>query len=45
MQRYKDRESESEREISDNVIGGLIEGVIVPWKDFKEHSSGLYTCD
>ena len=32
MQRYKGRESESVKEISDNVIGGLTEGVIVPWK-------------
>lgn len=34
MQRYKRRESESEREISDNVIGELIEGVIVPREGF-----------
>lgn len=35
MERYKERESECEREISDNVIGGLIEGVIVPLKEFQ----------
>lgn len=34
MPRYKGRESESDREISDAVIGRVIQGVIVPWKGF-----------
>lgn len=41
MPRYKGRESESKREISDNVIGGLIEGVIVPWRGFYGKRPGV----
>lgn len=34
MRRYEGKDPESEEEISDNVIGELIEGVIVPRKGF-----------
>lgn len=35
VQRYEAGERGREREISDNVIGELIEGVIFPWKGFS----------